>query len=51
MFEIRQTQLTETMQPTTLSKRGINKAVQEAEFLNHICTLTKDLGVLLHLDA
>ena len=32
-------------------KDGGNKAVQEAEFLNIICTLTKDLGVLLHLDA
>ena len=32
-------------------KEGGNKDVQEAKFLNHIFTLTKDLGVLLHLDA
>ena len=31
-------------------KEGGNKDVQEAEFLNQLCTLTKDLGVLLHLD-
>ena len=32
-------------------KEVVNKDVQEAKFLSHICTLMKDLGVLVHLDA
>ena len=39
------------MHPTTNQKEGVNKDVQEADFLNHVCTLTKDIGALLQLDA